>query len=339
MSWHYRGMSPSLSRTARRRALAVSAALLALCGLLVWWTAPFGPPAPSGTVTFSTGVPTGVYQRYGELLQQALAKDLPRVSIRLTDSEGSQQNLARVASGEADFTIATADAVAQYQRERRPGFERLRGCARLYDDYVQLVVPKGSTVRTVRDLRGLRVGVGQDGSGVRLIADRVLAAAGLTPVRDVEPVPAGIDTMPGRLERGELDAFFWSGGLPTQAVQALSERTPVRLVPLDAGLVDRLHDVGGSTRHYRSAVIPADAYAKAQDGRPTETLAVANLLVTTVEAKEDLVEGFTRTVIRSRDGIGRRVHPAQLVDLRTAVYTEPLTLHEGARRYYRSVKP
>ncbi|MER6098234.1 TAXI family TRAP transporter solute-binding subunit [Streptomyces sp. NPDC001728] len=332
-------MSASLSRAVRRRVLAVSAALLAVCGVLVWWLMPFGPPVPSGTVTFSTGVPTGVYQRYGELLQQALAKDLPKVSIRLKDSEGSQQNLARVASGEADFTVATADAVAQYQRERRPGFERLRGCARLYDDYVQLVVRKGSSVQSVRDLRGLKVGVGQDGSGVRLIADRVLAAAGLTPVRDIEPVSAGIDTMPGRLERGELDAFFWSGGLPTEAVQKLSERTPVRLIPLDAGLVARLHDVGESTRHYRSAVIPADAYAKAQDGRPIETLAVANLLVTTVEADTDLVEGFTRTVIGSRDGIGRRVHPAQLVDLRTAVYTEPLPLHDGARRYYRSVKP
>ena len=33
------------------------------------------------------------------------------------------------------------------------------------------------------------------------------------------------------------------------------------------------------------------------------------------------------------------MHAAQLVDLRTAVYTDPLPLHEGARRYYRSVKP
>lgn len=296
-------------------------------------------PVPSGSVTFSTGVPTGVYQRYGKLLQQALAQDLPEVSITLKDSEGSQQNLARVAAGEADFTIATADAVAQYQRERRPGFERLRGCARLYDDYVQLVVRKGSSVQNVRDLRGLRVGVGQDGSGVRLIADRVLAAAGLTPVSDVEAVSMGIDTMPGLLERGGLDAFFWSGGLPTEAVQKLADRYEVRLLPLDSALVDRLHDVGGSTRHYRSAVIPADAYAKAQDGQPIATLAVANLLVTTEEADEDLVEGFTRTVIRSRDRIGSQVHPAQLVDLRTAVYTEPLTLHDGARRYYRSVKP
>ncbi|MFH9728504.1 TAXI family TRAP transporter solute-binding subunit [Streptomyces sp. NPDC017254] len=332
-------MFASLSRAARRRLLAISAALLTVCGVLVWWLMSFGTPVPSGPVTFSTGVPTGVYQQYGELLKQALAQDLPEVSISLEDSEGSQQNLARVASGEADFTIATADAVAQYQRERRPGFERLRGCARLYDDYVQLVVRKGSTIQKVQDLRGRKVGVGQDGSGVRLIADRVLAAAGLAPVRDIQPVSVGIDTMPGHLEHGDLDAFFWSGGLPTTAVQKLSERFEIRLIPLDAPLVDRLHDVGRSTRHYRSAMIPADAYAKAQDGRPIETLAVANLLVTTVEADDDLVEGFTRTVIRSRDRIGSQVHPAQLVDLRTAVYTEPLPLHDGASRYYRSVKP
>ncbi|MGW4852099.1 TAXI family TRAP transporter solute-binding subunit [Streptomyces sp. NPDC004288] len=332
-------MLASLSRAARRRVLAVSAALLALCGVLAWWLIPFGSPAPSGAITFSTGVPTGVYQKYGELLRNALAQDLPEVSITLKDSEGSQQNLARVATGQADFTVATADAVAQYQRDRRPGFERLRGCARLYDDYVQLIVRKGSSAQTVQDLRGLRVGVGQDGSGVRLIADRVLAAAGLTPDRDVVPVSAGIDTMPGLLKMGKLDAFFWSGGLPTEAVQTLSAEFPIRLIPLEAPLVDRLHDVGESTRHYRSAVIPPDAYAKAQDGRRIETLAVANLLVTTVDADADLVEGFTRTVIGSRDGIGRQVHPAQLVDLRTAVYTDPLPLHDGARRYYRSVKP
>jgi TRAP-type uncharacterized transport system substrate-binding protein len=44
-------------------------------------------------------------------------------------------------------------------------------------------------------------------------------------------------------------------------------------------------------------------------------------------------------VIDSRDRIGSEVHAAQLVDLRTAIYTDPLELHDGARRYYRSVKP
>ncbi|MFF9148956.1 TAXI family TRAP transporter solute-binding subunit [Streptomyces sp. NPDC014861] len=332
-------MFASLTRAVRRRVLALAAALLAVCVGLLWWLAPLGTSEPSGAITFSTGVPTGVYQRYGVLLKQVMAKDLPEVSITLKDSEGSQQNLARVASGEADFTVATADAVAQYIRDRRPGFERLRGCARLYDDYVQLVVRTGSPVRSVSDLRGLRVGVGQDGSGVRLIADRVLTAAGLAPSRNVTAVPVGIDSMPRMLENGELDAFFWSGGLPTQAVQSLSERIAIRLVPMDGPLVEALREAGASTRHYRSAVIPPDSYTAAPDGRRVETLAVANLMVTTAEADADLVEGFTRSVIDSRDGIGSQVHPAQLVDLRTAIYTEPLTLHDGARRYYRSVKP
>jgi TRAP-type uncharacterized transport system substrate-binding protein len=52
-----------------------------------------------------------------------------------------------------------------------------------------------------------------------------------------------------------------------------------------------------------------------------------------------LTEKLTRAVIDSRDRIGAQVHAAQLVDLRTAIYTDPLELHEGARRYYRSVKP
>ncbi|MCX4515259.1 TAXI family TRAP transporter solute-binding subunit [Streptomyces sp. NBC_01619] len=332
-------MLSALSRISRRRALQGATALAVVCGLLLWWLLPLGESAPSGRLTFSTGVNSGVYQRYGELLKGALARDLPKVSIDLRTSEGSQQNLARVASGEADFTVATADAVAKYQRDARPGADRLRGCARLYDDYVQLVVPRGSPVRTPADLRGKRVGVGQQGSGVRLIADRVLTAAGLDSVRDIDPVSAGIDTMPGLLERDELDAFFWSGGLPTGAVQNLSDRFPVRLVPVDDELIRRVHATGEATRYYHSAVIPSDAYPKTSARAPVQTVAVANLLVTTDRADPELTEQFTRTVINSRDRIGREVHPAQLVDLRTAIYTDPLPLHEGARRYYASVKP
>ncbi|MFE7779099.1 TAXI family TRAP transporter solute-binding subunit [Streptomyces sp. NPDC057445] len=333
-------MPPALPRVTRRRALQASAALTVVCGLLLWWLLPAEESTPSGRLTFSTGVKTGVYQRYGELLEDALARDLPGVSIDLRTSEGSQQNLARVAKGEADFTIATADAVAKYQRDGRTGADGLRGCARLYDDYVQLVVPQGSRVKTPADLRGKRVGVGQAGSGVRLVADRVLNAARLDPAKDITPVSAGIDTMPDRLQRGELDAFFWSGGLPTSAVQRLSERFPVRLVPLRDELVERLHNAGSVTRYYRSAVVPADAYPDIMDGAvQVETVAVTNLLVTTTAADPELTERITRTVINSRDRIGREVHPAQLVDLRTAIYTDPLPLHEGARRYYLLNKP
>ncbi|MGW8377315.1 TAXI family TRAP transporter solute-binding subunit [Streptomyces sp. ODS28] len=311
-------------------------ALLLVLGLLAWWLVPRDEEGPRGDVTFATGVPTGVYERYGELLKERLPGELPGVRLRLQPSEGSVQNLDRVASGEADFTVAAADAVEQY-RERH-GEDGLRACARLYDDYIQLVVPAGSKVRSARDLKGLRVGVGQERSGVNLIAGRLLRAGGLDPQRDIDPVHAGIDTMPGLLERGELDAFFWSGGLPTTAVQRLAARTDIRLVQL-GDLVPRLHTQRPETRYYRSAVMPPDAYPTVQHGHAVKTIAVANLLVTTVRTDTALTEGMTRAVIRNRDVIGREVHAAQKVDLRTAIYTDPLPLHRGAARYYRSVKP
>ncbi|KUL52369.1 hypothetical protein ADL22_05385 [Streptomyces sp. NRRL F-4489] len=327
----------TLPRPGRRRALTAAAVALALLGLVLWCVQPGAPAPPRGRVPLATGVPTGVYARYGELLKADLARDLPGVDLRLLRSEGSIDNLRQLASGRAAFTIATADAVADYRARREPGADRLRACARLYDDYMQLVVPRGAEVRSVRDLRGLRVGVGADSSGVQLITRRLLAAAGLDFDRDIVPVRVGIDRMPDMLEHGELDAFFWSGGLPTQAVQQLAQRYPVKLVQL-GDLIPALHRQGERTRYYRAAVMPADAYPLVQNGQAVKTIAVANLLVTTDREDAALTFGITRTVIRSRDAIGHEVHAAQNVDLRTAVFTDPLPLHQGARDYYVSVK-
>ncbi|APY86027.1 hypothetical protein DCW30_28235 [Streptomyces alfalfae] len=331
-------MLQALPHIGRRRALQASAAALVVFGLLLWWLLPVREDSPSGRMRFSTGVQNGVYEKYGKLLRTAVSQDMPDVDVELRNSQGSQQNIERVATGKADYTIAAADAVEKYRLDEAPGADRLRGCARLYDDYVQLVVDRSSDIHSVADLRGKRVAVGQGRSGVRLIADRVLDAAGLDPATDIEPVSAGIDTMPELLERNKIDAFFWSGGLPTVSVGRLSERMGVRLVEL-GHLVDKLHKQGGASRYYRAATMPADAYPFAQQGSAVPTLAVANLLVTTDRADDDLTSGLTRTIIDSRDHIGDKVHAAQLVDLRTALFTDPLPLHEGAREYYRSVKP
>ncbi|GHI87003.1 TAXI family TRAP transporter solute-binding subunit [Streptomyces xanthophaeus] len=325
-------------RISRRRALQGIVAALTVLAALVWWLRPFGEPELTGELTFSTGVRTGVYHRYGQLLEEELGQNMPGVSVRLETSEGSQQNLQRVAAGEADFTVATADAVAKYRLDGKPGAQQLRGLARLYDDYVQLVVPAGSPVQSARDLRGKRVAVGQPGSGVRLISERLLTAAKLDPAKDLTAVSIGIDTMPAELEAGRIDAFFWSGGLPTNAVRELSERFDIRLVQL-GDLVEQLQDSGSPARYYRAAVMPQDAYALARNTSAVATVAVPNLLVTTEGTDPELTEQFTRTVLLSRDRIGHQVHAAQLVDLRTAIYTDPLDLHEGAGRYYRSVKP
>lgn len=331
-------MSNALPRTGRRRALKGAAAAFVALGLLLWWLAPWSEEPPGGTVTLSTGTRAGVYQKYGELLRASLGKHMPDLEVRLETSDGSQENVRRVATGQADFAIAAADAVETYRLNHRPGADRLRGVARLYDDYVQLAVPSGSDIRTIGDLRGKRVAIGPPKSGVRLIANRVLEAAGIDPETDIKPFSDGIDSGPGRLGHG-LDAFFWSGGLPTDGLKTFAERSALRFVPIDADLVAKLHDQGGATRYYRATNMPESAYPGSQLGSAVPTMAVSNLLITRSDVDPRLTEWLTRIVIKSRDGIGRHVHSAQLVDVRTAIYTDPLRLHDGARRYYRSVKP
>lgn len=331
-------MSNVLFRFAGRRALQVVGAGVVALGLLLWWLLPLGEDPPGGTISLSTGTRAGVYQKYGALLRAELDEDMPDLRVRLLNSAGSQENVKRVATGRADFAIAAADAVATYKLQGRPGADALRGVARLYDDYVQLVVPPGSGIRSVADLRGRRVAIGPPNSGVRLIADRVLRAAGIDPEKDITPQADGIDTGPERLGKG-LDAFFWSGGLPTDGLRTLAEASELRFVPIEDALVARLHRQGGATRYYRATNMPESAYPVIQNGTAVPTMAVSNVLITRADLDPRLIEWVTRTVIQSRDGIGRHVHSAQLVDLRTAIYTDPLALHEGARRYYRSVKP
>ncbi|MFD0328734.1 TAXI family TRAP transporter solute-binding subunit [Streptacidiphilus monticola] len=255
---------PSRLRPALRRLRLPLAALLVLAVALAWWLA--GRTSlgyPQGTYGFATGTRGGVYDLYGSLFKPVVEREVPGVRLRLDPSAGGPDNLERIATGQDAFGVATADAVAAYNG---PGKDRLQALGRLYDDYVQLVVPSDSDIRTVADLRGKRVGTGQANSGVALIASRVLQLSGLHPGHDVTSVPLGIKDAPGELRAGRIDAFFWSGGLPTFNVSALSADMRIRLIPLGglASAMDSLaqtQDAGSrGTQLYRTSSIPASAY-------------------------------------------------------------------------------
>ena len=298
-------MLTALSRIGRRRALQGLRPRWSCSGCCCGGCCPSATRRRSGSVTFSTGVrDRGLPARTASAAQPRSRRICPTWSIRLQTSEGSQENSQRVATGKADFTIATADAVAHVPADGKPGAGRLRGVRpavrRLRAS--SSLTPAPRCIRA-RDLRGKRVAVGPPGSG--RAADRRSRAAGRR-ARPAEGHHRGAGRnrhRSGAAGSGKIDAFFWSGGLPTDAVRDLAARHPVRLVPLD-DLVTRLHAGGGTTQYYRAAVIPGDAYRTARNGGPLPTVAVANVLVTTDRENPELTEGFTRSVIRSRDRIG-----------------------------------
>ncbi|WP_436778048.1 TAXI family TRAP transporter solute-binding subunit [Yinghuangia sp. YIM S09857] len=333
-------------RRSRTLVASVLGVALALFAAGLWISSDDSVPYRGGPLTITTGVGDGVYHQYGKLLEPRLAADL-RTDVTLMTSQGSPDNLDRVLRGDATLGIATADAVAALPPEQK---EQLRAIARLYDDFVQLVVPKGSRIKSLADLRPapdgtrLRVGIGPPRSGVQLLTRRILKTVGMNPETHLDAQDDGLGAAAAKLVNGELDAFFWSGGLPTKAVSDIVNPPPdgagfeIQFVKLDgvAQALQNQPDIA-EPQVYREAVIPGDAYRNVGG---VATVAVPNLMVTRADADPELIRRVTGTVLTSRQAIGAVVHAAQLVDPGTAIFTfPPLRLHEGARLWYRSAKP
>lgn len=311
------------------------AAAVALMVVLTGCTGSDAPPRPSGEISLATGNQGGVYAEYGAGYADLIERRLPDASARVLHTGGSVDNLRRVGAGEARAGFTLADSAADAVAGHTPFTRRVPvvALAALYDNYVQLVVPADSQVRSVKELRGRRVSVGAEGSGTALIAERVLHVAGLSLDGDVTGQRLDVRESASALADGRIDAFFWSGGLPTAAITELRRTTPIRLVDLG--------DVVGSLSRsygelYTETTVPAVVYG-AQSA--VTTVSVPNFLVVRRDMPDAQAYWLTRLLF---DGQSRliRAHPeARRLDRRTAIATHPLDLHPGAERWYRQSHP
>jgi hypothetical protein len=185
------------------------------------------------------------------------------------------------------------------------------------------------TITSVEDLRGKRVSVGSPGSGTEVIALRVLEAAGLDPDDDIQRQQLGVGESVQAVKDGALDAFFWSGGVPTSAVTDLATSRELLLLPTDqyvAALKERYGDF------YVSAEIEPGRYEGME--APVKVVAVPNYLVVNRSMDPELAYQLTRLLFDQKQALAE-VHPsAGRLELETAPEVAPLELHPGARRYY-----
>ncbi len=292
-------------------------------------------PSPLTRLTVAAGSRGGVYYTYGQGLVTAARAAYPGVRADVLATAASVENLRLVAAGDADVAFSLADSAALAVTGGAPFTrkEPLRALAWLYDNYTQLVVRASSPVRTVADLRGRTVSTGANGSGTELIAARVLAAAGVDPETGVHRERLDLGRSATELREGRIDAFFFSGGLPTPAITRLAADTAIRLIDL-AGLAPGLRESYGD--FYTERSIPATTYGLGQE---VVTIGVPNYLVVREDLPDDTAFAITQLLFESKQTLVA-AHPEALhLDPRGAVDTYPLRLHSGAARYYRQAKP
>ncbi|HET6499300.1 MAG TPA: TAXI family TRAP transporter solute-binding subunit [Amycolatopsis sp.] len=278
-------------------------------------------------LTITTGSSGAVYNQLGTALATSWAAQLGSTAPTVLTSAGSGQNLDRLLLGSADVGFSAADAAAA--RAATPDGKRLRALVRMHDDYIQVVVPAGSPIARLADLKGRRVSVGPADSGVQMVASRLLASAGLAGEGDLERVRLNIEASADALARGEIDAFFWSGGIPTEQVTALAARFPVRLVDLS----DVVSAICRQYQEYDVAWVPVSAYHLPG---PVTTLLLPNFLLVTDRMDAGLAQALTQGVFTAQPALAAANRAARSIDARSGIETVPIPLHPGALAYYRS---
>jgi uncharacterized protein len=312
-------------------AVAVSAVALALAALAVIpGVFDSEPDVPPGELRIATGSPSGVYFSYGQGIRDVLGQRVPQLRTRVVETPGTDSNLNMLDADTAELGFAQADIAADFRAREVP----VLALARLYDDYLHVVVRSDSPVRTVADLRGKRVSLGAVGSGTTITAKRLLLAAGIDAekVGELNLSPLGLVESAEAMESGRIDAFFFSGGLPVERILTLKNRVPIRL--LDTG--DLVPKMRGGRPYYSAYVIPPTAYGL---GEPVSTLAVPNYLMVREDLPEDTAYAIIRAIFEGRATLARKHVAAERLNVRASVNTGPVPLHPGAVRYYRETKP
>ena len=265
-----------MKRTMIRRILPLLCAAALLCCALA------GCGTQSNKLKLGTGGSWGSYYRFGVNLASEVEAQTP-YTLDVRETAGAAANLRLLSKGYLDLALVQSDTMAAalageglFEKDGAlNGFHAVTG---LYQEAVQLVVAADSGIRSVSDLKGKTVSLGEKDSGSVRNALDLLNLFGLR-TADLQVKYDSYADAAAALKAGTIDAFFLTAGAPTTAVTTLTETMDVRVVPIPAETAALLVAANSA---YSVSTIPAGTYKGQTEAIPT--IAVSAVLA----ARDDL---------------------------------------------------
>jgi TRAP-type uncharacterized transport system substrate-binding protein len=193
---------------------------LVVAGVIAAWL--LVDPAPPRRVVLATGQENSAQEQFGKQYQAALARN--RIKVVLERSLGSQDNLQRLIEGKADVAFVQSGSTSEAQAERRG----LVSLGSLYIEPVWLFLRDGTKVDKLTQLRGMRINLGPEGTGVPKLFRQVLAVNGVEPnelsITTLENTPATMELLAGR-----IDGLVFSSAPEAPLIQMLLQTPGVHL--------------------------------------------------------------------------------------------------------------
>lgn len=320
-----------------RRAALAAAVAIALGAAACGGPGSGGSSGLTVRLSIATGGTGGVYYPYGGGIAKVISDNIDGVEATAEVTAGTVDNLKFIGNRSADIAFALADSLDDAANQRGAfadfGAVPMRALAVLYDNYNHLISVTSTGIETVADLKGRIVSTGAPGSGTEISAFRILEASGVDPDVDITRQSLSAVASVDAIKDDKIDAFFFSGGLPTGAILDLAS-TPgrtIKVVP-NGETLETLQAAYGSLV-YHDSPIPPSIYPGMEE--TVTVVAVSNVLVVRSDIDEQLAYDLTRVLFDHHDELAA-VHPmAAVLTLDNATVGSPIPFHDGAIRYYR----
>ncbi|WOV88265.1 TAXI family TRAP transporter solute-binding subunit [Sporosarcina oncorhynchi] len=280
-------------------------------------------------VTIATGGSSGPYNIIGTTLANEFSKEFG-INSKPQSTGASVENINLIKEGKVEMAFVMSDVLTEAV-EGTGNFteatDKVQQIAALYPNYVQIVTTANSGIKTIEDLKGKRVAVGDQNSGVEVNARNLLAGFGIT-YDDLKVDYLGYAEAADGLKSGSIDAAFLTSGLPNSSVMELAASIDLAIVSVDP---DKVTEISKDQPYFVGMDIPADTYGNAED---VPTAAIMNALVVSSEMSEDDVYKLTKKFFDSLGDLGNSHQAATDISLEGAQKGMVAPVHPGAQKYY-----
>jgi len=292
-----------------------------------------------------TGGAGGTYFPIGGLIANAISNPpgsrpcekggscgVPGLVAIAVSTNASVANVNAIDAGQLDAGLAGAQSVTQgYNGEGKfvgNKRDKIRVVANLYPEDMHLVLPKGVTLNSLKDLNGKRVGVAAAGSGTQVSVRMILKHYGVK----ADEQELGLAQSSQRLADGQLDAFFYAGGTPFAALIQLGSTKGFELYKFSK---EDQKAINGIIPYYVDSMIPAGTYESINYDVPT--LAVNGQLITSADQPDDLIYEITKALWNknTRKLLDKGHSKGKAIRLETALKGVLIPVHPGAERFYK----
>ena len=186
----------------------------------------FVEPAPPRTITIGTGSPEGAYHDYAKTYKKLLAQD--GIELKLKNTAGSAENLKLLETETGGVDIAFVQGGLKHLAQT----DTLVSLGSLFFEPLWIFHRNGFELKRLPDLRGLRVAVGEEGSGTRILATHLLDLNDINK-ENTRLLSIGHQKAADLLLNGGLDvAIFVSTHRASYVLQLLKSRS-VKLIGVE----------------------------------------------------------------------------------------------------------